>query len=227
VEQKMDKRWVFTELVNGKDDTYGFLAYSLYKHDKNEYAETLRDTGDYNEKQISAELRTFHNQTVNTPGRINAYKEKAELMLSQIADGLENEIRLEFEAQLAGANQQDAEIKRLESEILAMKASREGEIRKAGEDAILNFHRMIDFTQAKKRGRISRSLGWYWNGFAGIFATITFAVVVYGICTWALPQASRDEIVNGAFKNLQGTLFQQPNIQLKNDDAPQAKKLVE
>lgn len=214
----MGKRWAFTELVNGKDDTYGFLAYSLYKHDKNEYAETLRDSGDYNEDQISAELRTFHDQTVNSSGRINAYKEKAELMLSQIADGLESEIRLDYEAQLAGANQQDAEIKRLEGEILAMKASRESELRKAGEDAILNFHRMVDFTHAKKRGRISRSLGWYWNGFAGIFAAITFAVVIYGFCTWALPQQSRDDIVDGAFKNLRSSLFQQPNVQLPKQE---------
>lgn len=215
----MEKRWVFTELVNGKDDTYGFLAYSLYKHDKNEYAETLRDSGDYSEDQISAELRTFHDQTVNSSGRINAYKEKAELMLSQIADGLESEIRLDYEAQLAGANQQNEEIERLKSELQSTKASRESEIRDAVEEAILNFHRMVEITQTRKKGKVVRSLGWYWNGFAGIFATITFAVVVYGICTWALPQASRDEIVNGAFKNLQGTMFQQPSVQLNHAES--------
>lgn len=226
----MEKLWVFTQLVTGKDDTSGFLAYSLYKHDKNEYAEKLRSSGEYTEDYINAQLKIFHEQTVNSPGRIESYKEKAEDIVTNLTDQIDADIRLEYDAQLAGANLQDVEIERLKAEIQAMKASRENELRKAGEDAILNFHRMVEITQAHKRGRVSRSLGWYWNGFASIFATITFAVIVYGICTWALPQKSRDDIVDGAFKNLQGSLFQQPNIQFnkdKNENAQQPNTIAE
>ncbi|BES85463.1 hypothetical protein PEC302107_15930 [Pectobacterium araliae] len=214
----MEKRWVFTQLVSGKDDTYGFLAYSIYKHEKNEYAEELRKSGEHDVDEINAQLKIFHEQTAKSQARIDSYKERAEAIVRNLTDQIDTDIRLEYDAQLASANLQDEEIKRLESEIQTMKASRENELRKAEENAILNFHRMVELTQARKRGRVSRSLGWYWNGFASIFATITFAVVVYGICTWALPQKSRDEIVDGAFKNLRSILFQQPNVQLDHAD---------
>jgi hypothetical protein len=213
----MEKLWVFTQLVTGKNDTSGFLAYALYKHDKNEYAETLRSSGKHTEDEINTQLKIFHEQTVNSPGRIESYKEKAEAIVTNLTNQIDDEIRLEYDAQLAGANSQYEEIERLKAEIEAMKASRDNELRVAGEEAILNFHRTVEYNQARKRGFISRSLGWYWNGFASIFATITFAVVVYGICTFALPQKSRDDIVTGAFKTFQESLFQQPNMGLNND----------
>lgn len=68
----MEKLWVFTQLVTGKDDSSGFLAYALYKHDKNEYAEKLRSSGEYTEEDINAQLKIFHEQTVNSPGRIES-----------------------------------------------------------------------------------------------------------------------------------------------------------
>lgn len=214
----MEKRWVFTQLVSGKDDTYGFLAYSIYKHEKNEYAEELRGSGEYSEAQIELQLKIFHEQTAKSSSRIESYKERAEAIVRNLTDQIDTNVRLEYEAQLAGANLQDEEIERLKGEIQTLKAARESELRKAGEDAVLNFHRVVELTQARKRGLVSRSLAWYWNGFAGIFAAITFAVLVYGVCTWALPQQSRDDIVDGAFKNLRGSLFQQPNIQLNNGE---------
>ncbi|PPC61160.1 hypothetical protein C1Y41_19540 [Pantoea sp. ICBG 1758] len=220
----MEKLWVFTQLVTGKDDTTGFLAYALYKHDKNEIAENLRSKGLHTEDQINAQLKIFHEQTVNSSGRIEAYKEKAEAIVTDLTDQIDASVRLDYEAQIAGANSQYDEIERLKAEIQTIKASRETELTKAKEEAVLNFHRVVEFNQLRKHGRIYRSLGWYWNGFASIFATITFALVVYGICTLALPQKSRDEIVEGAFRNLKGTLFQQPNIQLNNEKNENAKQ---
>ncbi|WP_137475867.1 hypothetical protein, partial [Escherichia coli] len=47
----MEKLWVFTQLVTGKDYTSGFLAYSPYKPEKNENAEKLARICDNKKKK--------------------------------------------------------------------------------------------------------------------------------------------------------------------------------
>ncbi|BBG60198.1 hypothetical protein PROVRUST_06365 [Providencia rustigianii DSM 4541] len=212
---RMSKRWVYRELVKGQDDTQGFLAYSLYKFEKNEFAEGLRVNG-MDEESIVTELDTFHRQTVNTPARIEGYREKAKIIIANIFDQLEVQIRYGYEVQLDGANEQANKIERLTNEIDQLKSAHEQELIEAREAAILHFYRTVAIQYGNKQNRFLRVMQWLWNGFAGVFAAILFAVLIYGLCTLFLPKQARDDVVNGAINNIKNTLFQQPNVILND-----------
>ncbi|WP_342321641.1 hypothetical protein AAEY27_15775 [Kosakonia sp. BYX6] len=212
----MDSRWVFKELVNGDDDKIGLLAYSLYKYDKSEYAEVLRLSGGTDE-QINAELKIFHRQTVNTPGRIKGYRHKASLFIDNLMDQLDEGIRLTYEEQLKEANKKANEIAQLKDEIVQMQTVRSNEIKVAGEEAVVNFHRAVELGKIRERHWGVRSLLWFWNGFSGVFAAIAFAIGVYGVCTLALPYKSREDVINGAINNLKNALFQPPGMNKENN----------
>ncbi|WP_052238820.1 hypothetical protein [Pectobacterium brasiliense] len=211
----MSKRWVYTELVKDKDDTHGLLAYSLYKFEKNEFAECLRATGETEEK-ITEELKTFHRQTVSSPARIETYREKAEKIIENIFDQLDVQIREGYEEQLEGANVQANEIERLNGVISQLNSDHKKELDDAREDAVLHFHRTVAAYHVRQQGWLLRTMQWQWNGFAGVFAAILFAIGIYGLCTLVLPQQSRDDVVNGAISNLKNSLFQQPNVKLNS-----------
>lgn len=206
----MNRTWVFTQLVKNKDDTAGFIAYSLYKSDKCEYAEILRIKG-YTERQIEKELDIFHRQTAESLGRIKGYRDKAITIINRFFDEMNEEIRLDYESQLDSINKQANKIDELMSEIQRIKLGHKQELLKAQEDAILSFHKAVNLTKLRKKGWIRRSLIWQWNGFSGVFATLMFAIFVYGFCVLLLPQTSRVEIVNGAFNNFINFLYQPPS----------------
>ncbi|HHR6130394.1 TPA: hypothetical protein ACS72K_002012 [Providencia alcalifaciens] len=213
----MSKRWVYTELVKDKDDTQGFLAYSLYKFEKNELAEALRAEGK-TERKIDEELKTFHRQTVSSAARIQNYREKAEKIIENIFDQLDENIREGYEAQLEGANEQARKIEQLTDEIKQLNSAHGKELNDAREEAVLHFYRAAATHKANKQGWLLKTMKWQWNGFAGVFAAILFAIGIYGICTLILPQQSRDDVVNGAISNLKNSFFQQPNVKLNSSE---------
>lgn len=207
----MEKRWVFTELVKSNKDTVGFLAYSLYKFEKNEYAETLKKQNKRS-YEIDKAMKSYHEIVTCSQSRIDNYRKSAEQIIEKMVDNLSDQVRAEYESQLSTANEQAAEITRLKAEIQANEARHVNEIKDAEEQAILRLHRSITAKESKKTHWTLKMFLWQWSGFSGVFATIIFAVLVYGACAMLLSKEKQSEIIASALENVKSSFTQQPSL---------------
>lgn len=201
----MSKNWMYNSLVDGLDDKTGLIAYSIYKFEKNELAESLVKQNK-TQKQIEKDLATFHDQA-NVPGRIASYRERAEILVEDLMDQLELNIRAEYQEQFDNINILLSDYDKMEEIIKNQPAL----IEKEREEAVLAFYRTVTKREAKKRGGIVRTLLWIRDGFQGVCAAIILAVIIYGFCVVVLPSEDRQGVVDKAYNNLRSSFFQQPN----------------
>jgi len=83
-------KYVFSALVNDKNQPLELMAYAIYKADKNEIAESLANAGK-SQTEIDAALKSYHDAVLNGPGILASYKNRA----LQIGDDLIIELKEE------------------------------------------------------------------------------------------------------------------------------------
>lgn len=154
-------------------------------------------------------MSIFHDQA-NVPGRIASYRERAEILIGDLMDQLEIDIRAEYQEQFDNINLLISDYDKMEEMI----KNQPSLIKKEKEEAVLEFYRTVTKREAKKRGWVIRTLLWFRDGFQGVFAAIILAVVIYGLCVVALPSEDRQGIVDKAYNNFRSSFFQQPNLPL-------------
>lgn len=86
-------KYVFTALVSDKNDPMQLMAYSIYKADKNEIAETLV-TANKQPAEIVAGLQNFHDSVINSPSLLLNYHARAQNFGAALLDGLEEGVRV-------------------------------------------------------------------------------------------------------------------------------------
>lgn len=204
---------MYNSLVNGLDDKIGLIAYSLYKFEKNELAETLV-AQNKSELQIKKELKIFHDQA-NVSGRIISYRERAEILVGDLMNQLEINIRAVYQEQFDNINVLLSDYDKMDETI----KNHPSIIQKERESAVLAFHRTVTAREAKKQGVIFRILIWFRDGFQGVFAAILLAIFIYGICVVTLPSEDRQGVIDKAYNNLKSSLFQQPNSPLSSTNS--------
>lgn len=84
---------VFTALVMDKNDPMQLMAYSIYKADKNEIAESLVTAGK-DEAEIETRLKNFHDLVLYSPGLLQNYHARAQNFGAALFDGIEDGVRV-------------------------------------------------------------------------------------------------------------------------------------
>lgn len=92
-------KYVFTALVNDKNQPLELMAYAIYKADKNEIAESLK-SAQATKEQIEKELKQFHDSTLRSPGLLQSYHSRAralgENLIDELKSGIKSEARQDF-----------------------------------------------------------------------------------------------------------------------------------
>lgn len=89
--------WIYKELVKSKNDVSGALAYVLYKNDKIAYIESFAKDHD---RQPSQEDLVEFTRMTNLPGALDAYRDRAELLLEDFLDNALTEQLNQFRQQI-------------------------------------------------------------------------------------------------------------------------------
>lgn len=102
--QTSKRQWVYSRLVQGRDDMLGLIAYGLYKARKSELAESYRRNG-LTEEVIVQKLREFHDQTVHGNGALEQYRGAATRYLDDLLKDAYARGRVEAAEDLSSAAQ--------------------------------------------------------------------------------------------------------------------------
>ena len=86
-------KYVFTALVSDKNDPMQLMAYSIYKADKNEIAETLV-VANKTPGEIEAGLQNFHDSVINSPSLLLNYHARAQNFGAALLSGLEEGVKV-------------------------------------------------------------------------------------------------------------------------------------
>lgn len=87
-----NNKFVFTALVNDKDQPLELMAYAIYKADKNELAESYEAQGQ-NSAFIDAELKRFHDHVLNSTSVLANYHVRARALGNRLVEKIEGGIR--------------------------------------------------------------------------------------------------------------------------------------
>jgi hypothetical protein len=88
---------VYKALVEGPNDVSGALAYVLYKNEKIAYIESFATENGQQPKDV--DLVELHRMT-NLPGRLESYREQADVLLEEFLDNALTEQFREYKQQL-------------------------------------------------------------------------------------------------------------------------------
>ncbi|UYV18963.1 hypothetical protein K1Y77_16195 [Halomonas qaidamensis] len=197
------KRWVFDELVEDRSaDIQGLVAYALYKANKADIAKTKREQG-LSEEEIVAEVSTFHQNAVNSRSMLEGYRERAGILLQELSEAIEEEVREEYEHQVASVEKKRTEDRRRQADELSrLKGQQKKEIDKERKKAVTEFVAKVKQTPCEKA--LPRVVKWQWNGFSGVFAAIIFAVIVGGVIYQGMPEDKKGAFISSVIAELVG-----------------------
>ena len=100
----MTEKHVFTELVKGKRDAPGMLAYGLYKIKKQSEAVAQEAQGTKPPK-IKQLMKDYHNRIANNPDEIADYIEAGQLLFDDLIENAQQEANKTLQPQInAGIN---------------------------------------------------------------------------------------------------------------------------
>lgn len=85
------KEWVFNLLVKDPDNIKELIAYAIYKADKNEQANYLKNTKKTDE-EINNGLDEFHNSIASSRRKQKEYAEKSEKILSTLINSMQKKL---------------------------------------------------------------------------------------------------------------------------------------
>lgn len=198
-----EKKWVFDELVEDrKTDIQGLVAYALYKANKADIAKTKRDIG-CSEKDIEAEVRTFHQNAVSSRSMLDGYRERAGNLLQELSEAIEDEVRDEYEDKVASVEWRRSEERRRQTEELSrLKSQHQKEIEKQRKKAVTEFVTKVKQTPCEKA--LPRVVKWQWNGFSGVFAAMIFAIIIGGVIYQGMPADKKGAFISSVISEIIG-----------------------
>ena len=80
------KLWVFSSLVQDKEDPQQLIAYAIYKSHKEEKAQRLKHQGK-SDDEIKAELEKWHDEVALDPRLLENYQERALSIVDALIEG--------------------------------------------------------------------------------------------------------------------------------------------
>jgi len=200
------KRWVFRELVKDNRDYLGLMSYALYKHEKDETANGLREGGKSDE-YVDQALENFHDQVLMSPARLNAYKQRAATLI----DTALKESTANFEAKYSELEKQLKEEyaskhKELEQSRTALDL-REKDLRKTEKKMRTEVVNDIKLSAQKYEppGFWVGLFKWLISGFSGVAASVLVMVITFGLLTLGDPD-SKHQLAVSFLKGLVGLL---------------------
>lgn len=212
-----EKKWVFDELVEEKNDTTGALditgliAYSLYKKTKSEVANKYRKDG-ASEDFIKQKIYEFHQNVLSSELMLAQYRAQAGAIIYEMESTLEDEIlkeyekqyRIEVEEEVTRAYKEEHEgeihtikdnhekkIIQLENKIATMEKNHETTIEFEKKKAVTEFIKKVKKNHTDGRG--VRFIKWLLNGFSGLIAAVISTLVFGGFIYYKLPDEKKDE----------------------------------
>jgi hypothetical protein len=179
------KKWVFRLLVKDDKDIVGLLAYSLYKHRKNEIAEGHRSRG-VPEAEISQKLSAFHDESTVGATAIDQFRERGNNILAEVVAQAENRRNAAHQAALDALKKDHAK------ELLKCRKEAMAEIAAAAATKVAKTH------WAKK------TLLWLVSGIPGAVSTVVLVVVIYGVMAILAGEEKRNAMAASGLNTLLG-----------------------
>ncbi|TOE63745.1 hypothetical protein CGJ39_14135 [Vibrio parahaemolyticus] len=196
------KKWVFRELVKDNRDYLGLMSYALYKHEKDETANGLRENGASDDK-VEQTLKDFHDQVLMSPARLGAYKQRAagliDTAIKSSTDKLEaqynelqEQLKREYVSQHKKLEKQKADLDLREKGLKKL----EGKIRTEVVNTIKSSAQ-----EYQKPHFVVGILKWLGSGFSGVVASVLVMVLTLGVLTMGDPE-SKHQLAVGFLKGL-------------------------
>ena len=204
------KLWVFSSLVQDKEDPQQLIAYAIYKSHKEEKAQRLKNQG-RNDAEIKAELEIWHDEVALDPRLLETYQEKALSIVDALIEGANQAAEQHFEAvanrkieALVSAHSEaiNAITARHQSETSELKAS----LAAANDNARLEWANKIaqwvpaqNMPPAWKRYLI-KFAAWLGAGVSGLLGTVITTVLIVGLCSLFVTKEDRAAMINSTLK---------------------------
>lgn len=180
------KKWVFKLLVKDDKDFVGLVAYSLYKHRKNEIAEDHRSSGML-EAEISTKLQAFHDESTVGATAINQYRERGKAILEDI---------------IAQAEERRDAIH--QSTLAQLKKEHAKELSKCHKKAMDEIAAAASVTKNSKDHWLRKTALWLISGMPGAVSTVVLVVVIYGLMALFSSDEKRKEIAANGVNTVLG-----------------------
>lgn len=178
---KMDKKWVFKELVKDDRDFVGLLAYAMYKHKKHTLASTLRDKGN-TESIIVQRIQDFHDNALDS-NSLKVYQEEAKTYLNSLIANIEQEHKVRFEK----------EKNRLETKL-------KNDLKTQKKELIDNISKY----KAQDTGWPYRVFVWILSGMPSAVAAIIITLVVYAGAMAMAGEDQKREVISEMIQKFSG-----------------------
>jgi len=173
------------------------MSYALYKHEKDETANGLRESGKTDE-EVEEHLRAFHNQVLMSDARLTSYKHQAasliDIALTQSVRTIEQHFA-ELEDSLKAEHY--AKMNELEKKEKELATERKQFERFKGKVRTEIVNQIKASSQDyKKPSLLVRSGMWLWSGFSGMVASVLVMVITLGLLTLGNPESKHQLVVN-------------------------------
>ncbi|OFC69849.1 hypothetical protein [Alteromonas confluentis] len=168
-----NKKWVYECLVESETDPVGLIAYAFYKKSKHDLASKLRNEK-LDEPEIEKKVKAHHDTVLQSTDLLESFNLKAELFLKEVYQRIESKV---------------------EDELQKEHKKKVDELEKEKKNAYDKATQALK-SAAKKHNEphwCLRSLGWLWNGFAGIFAALIMTFLLGGVIYSLSPEAKKAE----------------------------------
>ena len=174
------KKWVFQQLVENDEDFVGFIAYTFYKLQKHDLADSHRSEGK-TEDEINAYLTHFHDQTVNNPRALQDYRDKASTILNDLIDSTEERVKQALQAEFDSA---------------------QANFKEAHQGEIARIHQSY-----RRKSKLKWFQDWTISGFAGIWAAFLSSIFIYGLLIlFTSSSTERADLIEKGAKEVMSTL---------------------
>lgn len=195
----MKQKWVFQALTqndkaNADDiNIVGLMAYSLYKAKKSQLATSLHDDG-ITQRVITNRLKLYHDNLLMSESDLDDLRKQAKDIFSEAVNKPYDKLAAELNKQL------EIERQLLDNERTQFRKDR---------DLIIEGIRAEELNKIqaaaasyKKPSALRRFWNWLAGGFAGIFATILTAIVIFGLMVITSPEDDKAIVIEHSVKSL-------------------------
>lgn len=204
------KLWVFSSLVQDKEDPQQLIAYAIYKSHKEEKAQRLKHQGK-SDDEIKAELEKWHDEVALDPRLLENYQEKALSIVDALIEGANQAAEQHFD--VIAKDKIDALIATHSDAITTISARHQSEVdalknqlAAAHEKARLEWANKIaqwvpaQHTPPAWKRYLIKFAAWLGAGVSGLLGTVITTVLIVGLCSLFVTKEDRAAMINSTLK---------------------------
>jgi len=216
---KKNKKWVYDSLIESADkESVGYLAYCIYKKQKNALAYKYASES-LDEEKIQTKLKDFHENTLTDEAikqyldlGLNYFEELTKEIESKVIAAMTPEVEALQKEHKNQLNSKIRENKELSDKIELLKKRIKKKKRLFLAEASGELAEQIMLNPKTKPNKRTKFFNWLLSGFASITATLLVMVTIYGFTAWTLPQKDKDLLLSSFIERAATFLISSPNF---------------